>query len=358
MKIGILTFHRAHNYGAVLQCYALQQILKGMGHDVKVIDYRQPWIEDFYKFFSIKMLRRNSSSLASMVGYIKNSLKKFIWSPCRGSYFKDFRSAYLDMTGSCGTDIPQDFDCYVIGSDQLWSLHCLGGEYDRVYMGDFARPQDSFLVGYAISADVRSVQGLEKSLRHLAPSFKALSMREGRIAEMVTAFSGKDCMSCVDPTLLTDASLWNQVTDEKWASRKYVLVYEVRWNKDTRGVLRKKAEELAGKIGADCEVLDVSRMKYPVKDFLSMFRYASYVLTTSFHGIVFSILFETPFFALPLWDSYDLRYRELLASLGASDRLVGFDEVLEPKPVDFVPIKSKLKEMRADSLEFLKNSMQ
>ena len=55
MKIGILTFHRAHNYGAVLQCYAMQEILRRMGHDVQVIDYRQPWIEEFYKFFGFTL---------------------------------------------------------------------------------------------------------------------------------------------------------------------------------------------------------------------------------------------------------------------------------------------------------------
>ena len=358
MKIGILTFHRAHNYGAVLQCYALQEILKGMGHDVRVIDYRQPWIEEFYKILSFKMLRRRMSSLSSVVEYLRNSLKKFLWSPCRRSYFKDFRETYLDMTSECLTSIPQDFDCYVIGSDQLWSLHCLGGEYDRVYLGEFDRSDDSILIGYAISADVKSVQGLESSLKDLLPSFKAISMREQKIAEIVTSCSGCECMTCMDPTLLTEASLWNPVTDSEWASRKYVLVYEVRWKKETKGLLKRKAVALANKLGPDYEVLDVSRMRYPVKDFLSMFRYASYVVTTSFHGIVFSMLFETPFYAFPLWESYDLRYRELLESVGASDRLMDPEADLEPKPIDFVPLKEALGRMKRESLDFLKNNIE
>lgn len=48
MKVGIITYHRAHNYGAVLQCYALQEVLKRMGHDTQIIDYRQPFIEKLY----------------------------------------------------------------------------------------------------------------------------------------------------------------------------------------------------------------------------------------------------------------------------------------------------------------------
>ena len=77
MRIGILTFHRAHNYGAVLQCYALQETLKRMGHDVQVIDYRQPWIEDFYNLFCRNMIRRNSSSVPELFSYLKSRHHSF-----------------------------------------------------------------------------------------------------------------------------------------------------------------------------------------------------------------------------------------------------------------------------------------
>lgn len=356
MKIGILTFHRAHNYGAVLQCYALQEILKGMGHEVVVVDYRQPWIEEFYRYFSFRMLALRSSEPGGASAYVRNCLKKFIWSPCRRSYFRKFTHKYLNLTASCTSSLPQDLDCYVIGSDQLWSLHCLGGSFDKVYLGDFTRPQGSRLVGYAISADVRSVEMLVGQKPGSVETFHALSMREEKIADMVSAIYGRECPSCLDPTLLTDASLWEPVTDTKWKDRRYVLVYEVRWNKETKGRLRRKAEELAARIG-DCEVIDLTGMKYSVTDFVSLFRYARYVVTTSFHGIVFSILFETPFYALPLWDTYDLRYRELLDALGAGDRFVSPEAVLQPQDMDFRHIKEALNRLRAGSLEFLQNSL-
>lgn len=356
MKIGILTFHRAHNYGAVLQCYALQEVLKGMGHEVAVIDYRQPWIEDFYRYFSFRMLALRSSEPGGAFAYVRNCLKKFIWSPCRKSYFMNFTDRYLNLTAPCVDSVPQDLDCYIIGSDQLWSLHCLGGSFDKIYLGDFVRPQGSRLLGYAISADVKSVEILALQQAASPGAFDALSMREERIAEMVSAIYGRGCPSCLDPTLLTDVSLWEPVTDSKWKDRRYVLVYEVRWNKETKGRLRRKAEELAARIG-DCEVIDLTGMKYSVTDFVSLFRYAAYVVTTSFHGIVFSILFETPFYALPLWDTYDLRYRELLDALGAGERLVSPDTVLQPLEMDFRPVKEALNRLRAGSLEFLRNNL-
>lgn len=354
MKVGILTFHRAHNYGAVLQCYALQEILKRRGHEVYVIDYRQPWIEDFYKYFNLRMLKMRVKSPAGLLEYVKSDLKKFIISPHRRSYFEDFSNEFLNTTLPCSaSDIPRDFDCYVIGSDQLWSLHCLGGETDPVYMGDFSHESGSRVIGYAISADMKSIEAISSGLPQWRRNFDSLSMRESKIADMVARISGSSCETCLDPTLLTDADLWEPVIDSRWESRKYVLVYEVRWNKVTRGLLKRKAEELAGRIGKGCEVIVLSGMRYPVKDFVSLFKYARYVVTTSFHGIVFSILFKTPFYALPLWGGYDLRYRELLLSLGADDRLVTAEDELLPVPMDFTGIHKMLAEKRMASLSFI-----
>ena len=98
MRIGILTFHRAHNYGAVLQCYALQETLKRMGHDVQVIDYRQPWIEDFYNLFCRNMIRRNSSSVPELFSYLKSSMKKWLLAPSKASNFRDFRGDFLNLS--------------------------------------------------------------------------------------------------------------------------------------------------------------------------------------------------------------------------------------------------------------------
>ena len=352
MRIGILTFHRAHNYGAVLQCYALQEILKGKGHDVQVIDYHQPWIEDQYDLFSWNMLKRHCGSASMCLKYIKGNLKKWLLAPHKAKNFRDFREKFLNLSLPCIDVLPQGYDCYVIGSDQLWSLHCLGGKHDRIYLGGFDRPSGSHLVGYAISADMKSVQMSAELLKTAVPGFDALSMREKEVAEAVAQITGSQCEVCLDPTLLTDASLWNPLltTVEK---DEYVLMYEVRWNPQTKGLLRKKAEELAAHVGPHCKVIDLTRVNRPVTEFVSLFRNAKYVVTTSFHGIVFSIIFAIPFYAFPLWGGYDLRYSELLKSLGAEDRLVSFDTPVKPFKMDFKPIKDKLAERQKSSFEFI-----
>ena len=352
MRIGILTFHRAHNYGAVLQCYALQEVLKSRGYDVEVIDYRQPWIDDYYNLFCWNMIKHNASSPSQLFQYLKGSMKKWLLAPGKASNFMSFREKYLNLSLPCVEVMPQGYDYYVVGSDQLWSLHCLGGKADRIYMGDFQRPAGSKLVGYAISADIKSVQQSSGLLKSLAPEFDALSMREKEVARTVAEITGCDCEVCLDPTLLTDASLWNPLLTQV-EKQKYVLMYEVRWNPQTKGLLRRKAEELAASIGPDCKVIDLTRVNRPVEEFVSLFKNATYVVTTSFHGIVFSIIFGTPFYALPLWGGFDLRYTELLKSLGAEDRIVSFDTTLMPAPMDFEPIKAKLRERQKSSFEFI-----
>ena len=352
MRIGILTFHRAHNYGAVLQCYALQEILKSKGHDVQVVDYHQPWIEDQYDLLSWNMLKRNCGSATQCLNYLKGNLKKWLLAPDKAKNFHDFREKFLNLSLPCTDVLPQNYDCYVIGSDQLWSLHCLGGKHDAVYLGGFERPAGSHLVGYAISADVNSVQKSAGLLKAAVPGFDALSMREKEVADVVAQITGCLCQVCLDPTLLTDASLWNPLLTPV-EQDEYVLMYEVRWNPQTKGLLRKKAEELAAEVGPHCKVIDLSRVNRPVTEFVSLFRNAKYVVTTSFHGIVFSIIFGIPFYAFPLWAGYDLRYTELLKSLGAEERLLSFDTPMKPFAMDFKPIKDKLSERRKSSFEFI-----
>jgi len=352
MKVGILTFHRAHNYGAVLQCYALQEILKRKGHHVQVIDYRQPWIEEFYRTFSMSMFRE-ADGFSGKIAYLKKNLKKFLQAPLRSRHFNLFRINYLDMTLPCLDEIPDDFDCYVIGSDQLWSLHCLGGKVDETYFGKFRRKPASRIVGYAVSADMKSVEALEAEIPLLTSGFDSLSMRERETADKVSAVSGRPCDVCLDPTLLTDMELWRPLTDDRWKNRKYVLMYEVRRRPEDRGLLRRKAEQAAAGIGGGCEVIDLSQVSRSVTDFVSLFRYASHVVTTSFHGCVFSILFERPFTMLPLWDGYDLRYKELLAALNASDRIVSADGPVLLGPIDFTQIKSSLEELRKSSFAYI-----
>ena len=351
MKIGILTFHRAHNYGAVLQCYALQEVLKGMGHDVQVIDYRQPFLEKAYTPFILR------NCVGNFVHVKKEAYRYLRGVPerrRRQQFFEHFTTNRLHLTAPCdASSIPQDFDVYLIGSDQLWNPICLGKKLDPVYLGEFKRPEGSTLLGYAISTPLGAFDNMgDKQLMNVVKSFHALSMREETTAKVIGCLTGITPQVCCDPTLLTDASLWNAVTNDKFKNRKYVLVYEVRWPRGDHDLLQRKAAAIASRLG--CEVVTIGLGQYPVEDFVSLFKYASHVVTSSFHGTVFSLIFNRPFYSVKLKDGFDGRYENLLAALDADSQCVDMDFEPTPALVDYIKINAALKNYRAKSLTFLK----
>lgn len=350
MKIGILTFHRAHNYGAVLQCYALQEVLKSMGHEVWIIDYRQPHTEKVYKVLSMDNALNCIEKPIRFLRYFKNTPKRIT----RKKHFESFNANYLHITKPCTNNIPTDFDCYIIGSDQLWSKQCLGGIFDEVFLGSFKRNSQSKLIGYAISSNQESLNSLEdKRIKTLIENFSLFSMREERNAKLAEQKTGVNIDRCLDPTLLTNTKVWDKITNSKWANEDYILIYQVRYPLNQPKYLEEKADELSKQFN-NCKVINISSAIYSVEDFLSLFKYAKYVVTTSFHATVFSVVFETPFYAIKLKDGHDDRYENLLNQIGANEMCVDMDFKPIKKEIDFRPIKEKLKVIQEQSLSFLK----
>ena len=118
MKIGILTFHRAHNYGAVLQCYALQEVLKGMGHDVEVIDYRQKWTEEVYKPFSPMVMKVRCKGIRSKIHYINDFYKRYTAVKKKKASFEAFNSKFLTISKQYCIGEQLNYDVCIVGSDQ------------------------------------------------------------------------------------------------------------------------------------------------------------------------------------------------------------------------------------------------
>lgn len=355
MKIGILTFHRAFNYGAVLQCYALQCYLQSLGHDVYVIDYRQPWTESLRKTISFGKIKQLYIHPRALFFYlIKSSYRKKNMAKSK-LIFDDFLNKYLNIKDTCFqyNGFPSDYDCYIIGSDQLWGKSCLGGKFDDVYMGDFPHKDQSKVIGYAISSSEQSISSLSKCyLEKIANRFSALSFRESKISELIGNKLDTVFQTCIDPTLLCDQNIWDKIVDYKWKEKQYILIYEARDSVMYPNLLYKKACELQAKVG-NIEIINLSKMEYSVSDFVSAFRFAKCIITTSFHATVFSIIFKRPFYSIKLNDGADGRYVNLLRQLGLSAQCVS-PEISPIIPIiDYKNIDNLLKQYRKQSLDFL-----
>lgn len=348
MKIGIITFHRAHNYGAVLQCYALQRVLELFGNKVNVIDYRQSYIEANYAIFSWRKLKLVLNSLRNVVFYFEEIPKRIK----RKKLFESFVTEKLNLTYPCGQDnIPDDFQIYMIGSDQLWSINLVRG-VDPIYWGDFKVNTRSIKTTYAISANIDSLKTIEKKqLCSLLNNFSSLSVREESISKTIHEITGRSSRVDVDPVLLTDIDDWDSLINTKWEELDYILIYQIHYPQGNSHLLKNRAKQLFGK---SIRIIDLTPKLFSPSDFVSLLKYAKFVLTTSFHGTAFSVLFNKPFYTFHVNERVDARSKQLLDSLGLEGRFVSVDQELCNLDINYAEVNIKLKEIRSHSLMYLK----
>lgn len=355
MKIGILTFHRAINYGAVLQAYALKETLKSLGHDAWVIDYRQPKVEKVDRpTFSAKK-RWNllkGFHLRSWLRYNKDKKENL----AKRMRFDDFTNTYLHLTRPCTiSSMPQDFDIYISGSDQVWNHRICGG-MDDAYWGNFQKPKNSKMVAYAASTSVPDLQkNTHEELQAGLNNFDLISVRENAVRDFLnTNFNTpNEVLTVLDPTLVADRSIWDSFESGKYKDKKYVLYFAARTFKPNPSIVKEKAEFLAKEIG--CEAISISLREHSPSDFVELFKHASYIVTSSFHGVAFSLIFNRPLFAVMYGDEQDGRYVNLLRSLGAKQMVLGVNEIPHPIENDFTKINEKINLIRTISTDFLRS---
>lgn len=359
MKIGILTFHRADNYGAVLQCYALQEILKERGDEVEVINYAQQSIDVAYegepKTFG--WLLKRLFSFHKYFRYL-TVLPRIRRNKQKRKKFSAFRKEFLRISPQCdGNHIPTDYDRYVIGSDQLFSLNITNG-LDPVYSGNFPMKEGARRISYAVSLNEKSFFEIgESGWKAILNRFDAFSLRESVYAGMLSKITDVSIPSCVDPTLLVDAMpVWNTVADKAEAPSDSVVIYEVRYQKGNEKSLRQKAHRLAFELGV--KTVDLSQAAYGVEEWLACIRSARCVVTSSFHATVFALLFKRPLLAFRLHDGGDARYVDLLSSLGLSTCIHDLDYVPTGVPeTDYTDLESRLRDLRRSSLDYLQKAI-
>jgi hypothetical protein len=354
MKIGILTVHRAINFGAVLQCYALQETLRSLGHDVWVINYVQEKVERTdrsrltWKSFWWLVKGLHLRSLFYLPRDYRNRKTSF-------ANFDGFLDDFLHCTEPCDKDhIPQDFDAYVIGSDQLWNSHIFGYA-EQVFWGNFPHAANSKVVAYAPSTSVQDLKKQDSAfIQRSLNNFDLLSTREKTVADYLNAtYNTKvPVQTVLDPTLVADPKTWHSIKCDKFANEKYVFVFEARPCNGVFGVLQPMAERLAEKLG--CKVMHISLHKHSPIDFLDIVRHASYVVTSSFHGVAFSLIYNRPLYAVCYGDEQDARYVDLLTNLGANSMLADVDSELAVQNIDYTSINRKMEELRQPSLNYLK----
>ena len=358
MKIGILTFHCAANYGAVLQAYGLQSYLRSLGHDVHVIDYRPEYLLKPYRVF--RMPVRN----CNLVTKLKLAIRALLVAPVRwrrNVLFDRFRKRYLNVA-SFDLDSPNnDFDAFVFGSDQIWNPRITWG-FDRVYFGDFPAAMGKKKIAYAASAgSTANISNKEECLSLLA-NFQKISVRETELAGYIKENMKMDVPVLCDPVLLGGRSLYAGLAELPKVKKPYLLLFQLSRKK----AVVKYAENLAKK--SDMEFIELApvfeslkncRMKqtFSLEQFIGYIVNAEYVLTSSFHGSVFSVLFRKNFNVISVDRDNDKRAVSLLERLGLGDRIACIEDNPCISEVDYAGVDGRMEELLKESAEYISSTL-
>ena len=376
MKVGIVTFFQDHNVGTCLQAYALQETLTTLGHNVDIINYVHDEIQSTSKkyekikhIFGIAMTYGNRKILY---------YKKFKESD-RLTYksFKKFQKNRYNLSGNQIdeykklVDMSMEYDAFVCGSDMIWAPK-LNIDY-RVYFLRFCARQKR--VAYAPSFGTDEIDNIYKEkIKNYITDIPYLSCREINGVKLIKNKFGKDAQFVLDPTQLIPKEKW--ITKFNLSSRKddkYVLCY--LFPSDYNSWYNKIIKQAEGLYEANVRYIPIGRNQhyedimfgvqgYGPEEFLNLIMGAEFVITNSYHGFMFSLIFEKPFCILRrnknlFWSQYEDRFDSILelinykrAILDLNDNLP--EELMNP---NYYAINLELEKLRKSSLEFLNRSL-
>lgn len=360
MKVGILTFHKQLNCGASLQAYAIKRAYENCGAEVQVIDFFTQQMTDRCKIFlkgGVKAQLINVLLLFQYPHYLRTR---------KG--FMDFAQKYMNLTKHYSTyeelkGLEEKFDVISTGSDQVFNCNKIPYDQIRGYCQDFHNSAKK--VAYAGSMGDGAAEYIDKLTA--LKDFAHISLREIYNKESLEKMTGKEIEVVCDPTYLHDKEEYEKIAKERMYSKPYILCYCLTNPKK----LYDKAKELKRLTGLDVVVIarqpgvkmraDRVYKNVEPREFLSLVRHAEYVVTNSFHGVAFSVIFEKPFFVYAASRSRKTRIKERLDSFGLSDRIFYDDSAEIDKnqlSIDFTNAKKVLQEDRDYALAYIKKTME
>lgn len=307
-KVGIITFHASHNYGSMLQAYALQQTVLSLGYECEIINLRtliqrknyRPyfihigWIKRLKELGPLRLIIESIHKYRKFEKFIN---EKYILSKHTYTTAKELRNANLD------------YDCYISGSDQIWNTSCF--DFQTSYFLDFVKHGKR--IAYAPSMGPKPFDEIDKKfypfIKESVARYNAIAVREQDEAILLEQIANITPPVVLDPTLLVNPQDWSALAGDKpLIDGDYIFIY-TPWYYNY-GSLFTTALKLAKlhDLKIICSMPDnVSRWRKephfqyytavgPI-EFLNLVKFSKYVFCGSFHAVVFSILFNKPFFA-------------------------------------------------------------
>ncbi len=359
-KVGIITWHYYNNFGSALQAYALQTIIENFNYDVSIINYRNI---KFGKYHLWKI-------------WIKYYLDKsigIIWEKMRYPYIS-FQKDFL-----CETKLMQDvkevtkfcnlYDVIVCGSDQIWAPNV----FNSIYMLD-GISKNVTKISYAASLGLNSIpEELAIKYQELLKEFKYISVREEKGKELLEIISGISSSVVLDPTLLIDNNIWISLEKKpyKCINERYIFCYFLNENHKYKENVQNFANKSRMKIvgysvnSNDREWMDYIYRNIGPREFLWLIHNAEYIITDSYHGTIFSLLYHKKFVTLERFEKNDIlcqnsRIYQLKKYFKLDKQVIVYSEceTFPNDSINYVEFEYQLHVLRKNSYDFLQHSLE
>lgn len=333
-KIGLITFHESLNCGSMLQAFALQNVLDILGIKNEFINFANQGSRDMYSLTpSVWYKGRIRPTLVLnrlLFWFYRRLLKKQ-----KNDYLK-FQKRYLRMSVKSYSSNEQlcterfEYTHYITGSDQVWNICC--SDADDAYYLNFVRSGKKIAYAVSLGATILKEKALDiNKYKTYLKSFDAISVREKNAINQIEELCERDDVKLlVDPTLLLYKNDWEKIFDLNipLVKGKYIFYYAFSYSKEVNRVVK----DISKRLKMPVYILDATSWgpknvringfkltpQFGPIAFLNMMKHATLCLTTSFHGTVFSVIFEKPFWFInsSMHDSTDDRAESLLSQLG------------------------------------------
>lgn len=364
MKIGILTFwNTPDNYGQMLQCYALQSFLRALGHDTFLVRTGKEW-QQLSGF--VPQLRNKIRSASRLYHYplyfIGKVLTQLVYILTHGKWkqyqidreFDSFRRDYLHCSDTVYSleelkHNPPEADCFIVGSDQIWNTR------DGVYFLSWANDKVKKLAYAASFGGLKEDQEFCDLIRPWIKRFDWISVREQSGIEICRRSGREDAELVCDPTLLIGKEVYSKLAVEPKQKpvKKYIFVYllgtRTRINMKEIYSYAKKSKLDVMYVGSQGVVDKFQRINPTVHEWLWYVEHSEMIFTNSFHGTVFSLIFQKPFMTFPVIGAavrMNNRIETILDHYNLKNRFFKNDYNSINLPINFFSVKRKIQKDR------------
>lgn len=357
MKIGILTYHKVHNYGAILQAMALRCVLSDVGHEVYFVDYYPEYHQRVYSLFDWEFFK--NSTLKRKIKYLLRLCFSFVNMLQRKRTFDRYIQEFIEPYCK---PLNEEYDCVIYGSDQIWRKQPFVNEFNPIYFGDNSI-KSRLKVSYAASFNFLPEEEDANHFMSLVAQLDKVSVREKQLYDYLCTHGQKEANICLDPTLLMNESQWQPYfSKERLVQDKYILLYDLiaesggqtfDENELSRFAQRNnlKVVNLRSKINKLGMRSD--RSSDNPADFINLIYHSEGVFTSSYHGVAFSLIMNKPMYCCFPTDSSRAEY--LLEIVGLSDRMLNPLQKLPDhiEPIDYHKVNDRIESLRQKSLKYL-----